>query len=656
MGRACHLTLLFALAGSAAALTTPPFTDYVTYLGGSGAESVAGIAVDSSASEYVAGTTASPDFPLTTTSLGSAAAGNNCAFITKFNPTGTGIVFSICIANSRALAFGRDASGNLYLAIDASTEWFSSYAVLKFDPAGQTILYKTLLAAPPESMAVDAAGNVYLAGTAGAGFGTTGGAYQPQLASGICTAGNGQQPCNDAFVVKLAPTGALAWATYLGGSGNDDAHAIAVDSTGSVWVAGETLSPNFPVTPNAFQPTFHGVASDGFAAKLDPTGGKLLYSTYLGGTAVDAAFAIAIDSVDSAYVTGGTQSADFPTTPGSLQIPLLSNPFYSSLTAFAAKFTPSGAVAYSTFVGSFQANAIAVNLSGQAAVNAAPVGQSQACSGPPAVTVLNAAGTAIAASSPVVAQYLAWDSSGGLYSAGQTTTLAFLTTPHAYQTLYGGGSSDAHAGKVNFTEPAGPALASVVNAATLLSGGVQPFLTGEVAPGEIVTLFGNGFGSQPTVNFDGIPAPVFYASNCQINTVVPLGVAAKIVTSVSVQAGALSLGPVQLPVVPAAPGIFTDNGAGTGQAAVVNQDGSINSATNPALSGTTVAVYMTGIGVQSVTSSLGSVMYAGQAPGLIAGAIQVNIQIPRTAPTGTAVPFRISAGGYNSQSVTLAVQ
>jgi hypothetical protein len=114
----------------------------------------------------------------------------------------------------------------MWLAIGASTEWFSQYAVLKLDPAGQNIVYKTLLDAAPEAMAVDAAGDVFLAGSAGSGFGTTAGAYQPQPAPCTCASGAGlmlgQSPSNDAFAIKLSPSGALVWATYLGGSGKDD--------------------------------------------------------------------------------------------------------------------------------------------------------------------------------------------------------------------------------------------------------------------------------------------------------------------------------------------------------------------------------------------------------------------------------------------------
>ena len=100
-----------------------------------------------------------------------------------------------------------------------------------------------------------------------------------------------QVPCNNAFITKLSPSGSVVWSTYLGGSGPDDAHAIAVDSAGNVWVAGETVSPNFPTTANAISRTFSGEIDlgplrygDAFVTKLDPTGSHLLYSTYLGGS------------------------------------------------------------------------------------------------------------------------------------------------------------------------------------------------------------------------------------------------------------------------------------------------------------------------------------------------------------------------------------
>ena len=336
-----------------------PLIDYVTYLGGAYTDTAAGLAVDSTGSAYIAGTTSSPDFPVTSTSLGTPSASTGCAFVTKFNPSGTAIDFSVCIANSVATAFALDKSGNIHLAIG-----YLENAVLKLDPSAQNILYTARIGGPVESMAVDAAGYIYVAGAAGPGLATTPGAYQSQYAGGQCPGANAiaTTPCNNAFITKLTPTGSVAWTTYLGGSGPDDAHAIAVDSTGNVWVTGETVSPNFPTTPGALSRTFHGEVDDGplrfgdaFVAKLDPTGSHLLYSTYLGGSGADGAFGLAVDATDAVYVAGGTQSSNFPTTPGAFKTTYVGNtanqPPDLLGNGFVTKLDTSGNLAYSTFTG-----------------------------------------------------------------------------------------------------------------------------------------------------------------------------------------------------------------------------------------------------------------------------------------------------------------
>ena len=675
------------------ALTSPPRTDYVSYLGGTYTETVVGIAVDRAGSEYVAGNTTSPNFPITSTTLGTPTATSGCAFVTKFNAAGTGILLSYCVADSRVLAFGIDGSGNMYLALVQSR----GVVMVKVEPAGQRILYSTPIGGSPEAMAVDAPGNVYLAGSADAGVATTAGAYQLQLAAGMCPVGPfGQGPCPDAFAMKLGTTGAVLWATYLGGSGSDGAHAIAVDASGNVWIVGETTSPNFPVTPGALQTAFHGEVDlgplrfgDAFVSKLDPTGGKLLFSTYLGGSSPDGAFSVAVDAAGAAYVAGGTQSTDFPTTAGVVQgnySGMQNTPPSLLGAAFVTKFNAAGMVAYSTYLGSGDSipTAIAVDAAGQAYVNAVgPISKSAACVQAAKVSVLNATASAVAASSPVGGDYLALDSNGGLFSAGLARTLVFFSTPGAYQTQYGGGDSDVFAAKVDFSQPAGAEIFSIVNAASYLAGYPTPFPTGAIAPGEIVTVFGNGFGSKPSVSFNGVPGPVVYGSNCQINAVVPFEEAPGGSTYVSVQ-GAETIGPVKLQVVAAAPGIFTSTGTGAGQGSIVNQDGTINSALNPAPAGSIVAVYMTGAGTlapyladgargplsapfpgpsQGVTATIGfqtaTVVFARQAPGLIAGATQINILIPPNSPTGNAVALSIGVGGYVSQynpAVTLAVK
>jgi len=692
--------LLCGIAMGATAAT--PLIDYVTYLGGSYADTAAGIAVDSTGSPYIAGTTLSADFPLTSTSLGTPSAASSCAFVTKFNPSGTAIDFSICLAGSQATAFALDANGNMYLALLSVGEWFTSFSVVKLDPAGQSILYTTPIGASAESMTVDSAGDVYVTGAAGPGLSTTPGAYQATYAGGQCPGGNAIETisCTNAFIAMLAPSGSVAWTTYLGGSGPDDAHSIAVDSSGNVWVAGATASPDFPTTTGAVSRTFHGEIDlgplrygDAFAAKLDPTGSHLLYSTYLGGSGADIATGIAVDATGAAYVTGLTQSTDFPITSGTLQTAYtgyVPNQMPGSGgDGFVTKVDTSGHLTYSTFLGE-PSVAIAVDAAGQAYVSSASTASSSSiqptCAASPnaAISVINSSGSAVVASSPIPGAYLALDGKGGLYSTGLAYTLVFFTTPHAFQSGYGGGDSDAFAAKVDFSQPGGASLASVLNAASLFPGYASPFPAGAVAPGEIVTLFGNGFGSKPSVSFGQFTAPILYASNCQINAVVPFEVSPGIATLVTVQSAGQTLGPLKLPVVLSAPGIFTMTESGSGQAAILNQDATVNSASNPAPRGSIVSVYMTGTGALSplaadgslgplmppfpapiagVSAIIGSVnatiMFVGQAPGLIAGATQVNVRVPQTAPVGAAIPIIIDAGGYLSQlsqPVTMAVQ
>src|SRR5204862_138035 len=148
--------------------------------------------------------------------------------------------------------------------------------------------------------------------TSSPNFPTVAGAFQP-------TGGS----TTDAFVAKLNPAGsALVYSTYLGGSGFDSGAGIAVDAAGNAYVTGFTASTDFPTTAGAFQTTFVNAFdsdTDAFVTKLDSTGSTLVYSTYLGGSSTESGAGIAVDASGSAYVTGQTESFDFPTTPGAFQ-------------------------------------------------------------------------------------------------------------------------------------------------------------------------------------------------------------------------------------------------------------------------------------------------------------------------------------------------
>jgi uncharacterized protein (TIGR03437 family) len=230
-----------------------------------------------------------------------------------------------------------------------------------------------------------------------------------------------------------------------------------------------------------------------------------------------------------------------------------------------------------------------------------------------------------------------------------------------------------------------------VNAAGYQGGGVSP--------GEIIVIFGsfpgptkiaslelNSQGNVSTnlsgmeVSFDGIEAPMIYALAGQVSCVVPYEVAGKTSTMVQVSYEGQLSNSVAMPVAAAVPGIFTANASGSGQGAIINEDGTVNSATNPAALGSIVEVYATGEGqtnpagvdgkpdspplpqpvTQPVTATVGgvaaSVKYAGGVSGLVAGVLQVNVQIPQGISTGSAIPIVLSIGGTTSQSnVTVAI-
>lgn len=260
---------------------------YSTYLGGSATDTANGIAIDGSGNAYVAGITASANFPTTSgafqTSFGGGA---QTGFLTKVNPTGTALAYSTFLGGTSA----DNMSG-----VD-----------------------------------VDGAGDAYVTGYAiSSDFPTTSGALKTTLIGG-----------SDVYVAKFNPAGsALIYSTLIGGPSSSEsvwANAIAVDSAGNSYVTGVVQSNDYPVTPGAIQ-TSQGGANDTFMTELNPTGSALVYSTFLGGSDVDSGNAICVDSSGNVYVAGETASANFPVTTGAFQI---TNNSPTRGNAFITKFTP----------------------------------------------------------------------------------------------------------------------------------------------------------------------------------------------------------------------------------------------------------------------------------------------------------------------------
>jgi hypothetical protein len=347
---------------------------YATYIGGRGDDRAAGIAVDSAGQIYLAGSTASANFPLVS-SIRPALGGARDAFAVKLNAIGNLMVYSTYLGGTgydAATAIAVDAAGNAYIAGDTQSSDFpllnpvqSVFAgatdafVTKLTPAG-AISFSTYLGGSnvehAGGVAVDASGGVYIAGgTLSTNF---------PLAAPLQATNGGSQ---DAFVTKLSTSpAALVYSTYLGGTGGqagspEQANAIAVDAAGAAYVAGVTNSANFPVTAGAFQTAFNGF-QDAFVTRLNPAGSAKLYSTYLGSSSFDWASGIAVDTGLNVYVAGYTSSAGFPVV-GAVQGGF--NGFYD---AFVSKFNPLGnGLVFSTLyggTGADQANAIAVDSSG----------------------------------------------------------------------------------------------------------------------------------------------------------------------------------------------------------------------------------------------------------------------------------------------------
>jgi uncharacterized protein (TIGR03437 family) len=245
---------------------------------------------------------------------------------------------------------------------------------------------------------------------------------------------------------------------------------------------------------------------------------------------------------------------------------------------------------------------------------------------------------------------------------------------------------------VTLTITGSPATTPVMTA-VVASGSA---ITGAIAPGELISIFGTGIGGAPAtlqldasgkvattlsntqVMINGIAAPLIYVSPDQINAIVPYELAGLAQATIQVSYAGSPAPPWSVPVVAAAPSIFTVSGSGVGQASVVNADGSVNTVSNPAVRGTIVQIYATGGGQTTPASSTGvvaagpenllvmpvvqiggvnaQVIYAGAAPGEVDGVVQLNVLIPAPLTPGGALPVVISIGGVNSQTgATIAV-
>ena len=404
---------------------------YSTFLGGSNSEWGRDLAIDSAGNAYVTGKTMSPTFPTTSGAFDRSFNVDSCprcgidqvdAFITKLNPSGSGLVYST------------------FLGGTSPDETFG--------------------------IAIDGARNAYVTGETTGGFPTTAGAFD--------TTANGG---SDAYVAKLNAAGsALVYATRLGGADNELPEDLAVDAAGNATVGGSTRSADFPATPGAFDTTQNGGAFeerfDLFVTKLNAAGSGLVYSTFVGGSSSDFGADFAMDASGSTYLVGSTGSADFPTTAGALQ------PAGAGGGNFALKLNATGsALVYSTFLGAGGASAVAPDASGNAWLggSSAPGGRTTADAFDPFfsggvvdayVAKLNATGSALlfasflGGSESENVNDLALDAAGNPYLAGHTYSADFTTTAGAFDRTFAGDTTifwgDAFVAKVDASSTAPP--------------------------------------------------------------------------------------------------------------------------------------------------------------------------------------------------------
>jgi hypothetical protein len=350
---------------------------FSTYLGGTGVDTPAQILLNAAGNIFLVGSTTSSNFPTTSGVFQPNYGGIQDAFLTEMKGDGTGLVFSTYIGGSAAdfgTAMTLDPAGDVYVVgstqstdfltmnpLQLGNDGLYDAFVTEVSPTG-ALLYSTYLGGSQADygtgIAVDTSGNVYVSGYTSSTDFPTQNALQSSLGGGT-----------DIFVTKFRPgSTALLFSTYLGGSSQDQALSMIVDSSGNIYLTGDTLtgdtqSPNFPVTSTAYQSSLLGTQNT-FLTKIAPGASELVFSTLFGGSGTDEATAMAIDSSGNIYLTGFTQSGNFPLLNAFQDIlgtsgagncgstSLINVPVnYVCADAFVAKFSPSGLPLYASFLG-----------------------------------------------------------------------------------------------------------------------------------------------------------------------------------------------------------------------------------------------------------------------------------------------------------------
>jgi uncharacterized protein (TIGR03437 family) len=539
-------------------------------------------------------------------------------FVSKLDPDGNVIFTSYLggLIGSSATAIAVDAQGSIYVAAQTASQDFPQTAALpnatpgfylmKLSPDGTSLAFSTLVSSTgsAETMTVDGAGSIYVAGTTGEGYPTTANSAQPLFYPSLLLP---VSPVHeDGFVTKFAPDGkTLLYSTYFGQAA-DRAHAMAVDVDGSAYVVGTRLW------------------------KLNPSGSALTWSTILPPGELRAAV---LDAAGNLYVCGGTfQGNALYTSPNAYQPlagpyngPLIDSRFdYGNADAFVAKFSSSGSVIYSTLFGGTSGEAgTALVVDGLG--NATVLGTTDSFNLP----MLYPLQEAFNGHTGFLAKFNG-DGSQLSYStylgdARQFDAVSLSRRPDGELLLAGYTSGAAIA-------PSGPSgnnvfLNVIAETRTVPALYVDHVLNeanisgGPIAPDEWILIRGAGFTNSPDISLGDLPVTVTSFTSSEILARVPAS-AVPGPARLILREGGLSTS-LYIDIVSAAPAFFSRDGTGTGQVLAINADGTLNGPDHPAAIGSAIRIAANGVGIQGANT-----IQTYFQTGIVSPATVVNAPVP----------------------------
>ncbi|MDD1751139.1 MAG: SBBP repeat-containing protein [Methanothrix sp.] len=702
----CRIAALLAALGAVVAAAQQPVVDFASYIGGSCCNNdwVNAVATDAEGYIYLTGHAGSKDFPTVSAIQSSCSLGSlgscNDAFVVKLDPSGQRIIYSTYFGGSRVeegLAIAADKEGRAYVA---GTYVDNAGFIVILDRDGRLVAEKLIFTAPqtltiPRAIAIDPDGNALVAGVTFSDRLSLVNPVQSQAGPPSCQSigGTAVRFTVDAWVGKFSGDYLYTrFLTYLGGSGNDEATAIAADAAGYIYVAGGTSSRDFPLA-NAYQAQNRSLVEPSatscdttelFLTKIDPFTPRIVYSTYFGGANVDGSARLAVDPAGYAYLGGSSGSNDW-TVPG------MTGPGGPS---FLLKVSPGGQLRYGRWLGMLGAAqgiavaGIALQPTGQAWMSAAAIGGVQPGGAP--LAAFQGPGGQINA--------LAAGAGGALILAGLAGgSWGPVQTVRAFQPNLAGSWSGALNGFVaRYLPNTQPDCrqAYAVNGAS--------YRGPEASPASIIALFGCGFSdtteaaSSPRLSDTLADIRVFLSSDSvgpvaaalyavtpnQINFVVPDGLPPGNYKAV-VRRGSAVVASASVGVAAAPPALFPAAASGEGPPAAwalrVAADGRQtlapvadcssgacqSVAIEPPADGERIFLLLFGTGIrgrsstENVSATIGgkklSVM-AAVAQSEYPGLDQVNVELPRELAGAGAADLLITVDGANSNRVKLLLR